>query len=333
MDVHQATGAARISGRLVRLPSRPLLDTDDVDEAESVVEGLLSENRIRVEGPAREFHARILESSFGDLRLAHFTYGAAFTVEAQPLGCYLVNLTLRGQANARHGTASVAARIDEATVFSPFSPTSLGWTKDTEVLCLMVPQPAIEQHFRKLTGVAAGRIEFGTQVPTSSAHLLRSVIGSALSTSAGDVAGLSEALSWQLRETVLTAMLLELPHNKGEVVLKGHKSPANQLCDTAIGLMRRQLHMPPSIPALAARLGVSERSLQVAFREHLGTTPGAKLKQLRLEAVHEALVRSNPQHHTVHQVASDVGGFYHHGRFATEYLAMFGRRPADTLRR
>jgi hypothetical protein len=43
--------------------------------------------------------------------------------------------------------------------------------------------------------------------------------------------------------------------------------------------------------------------------------------------------RLRPEDSTVTQVASDVGGFFHLGRFAREYLAMFGEHPSDTLHR
>jgi transcriptional regulator GlxA family with amidase domain len=97
--------------------------------------------------------------------------------------------------------------------------------------------------------------------------------------------------------------------------------------------MRRQLASPASIPKIAAELGVGERSLQVTFRHELATTPSARFKELRLEAVHDALLRLPPEDSTVTQVAADVGGFFHLGRFASEYLAMFSEHPSATLHR
>jgi hypothetical protein len=52
-----------------------------------------------------------------------------------------------------------------------------------------------------------------------------------------------------------------------------------------------------------------------------------------LEAVHDALLRLRPEDSTVTQVAEDVGGFFHLGRFAREYLAMFSEHPSATLHR
>jgi AraC-like DNA-binding protein len=76
-----------------------------------------------------------------------------------------------------------------------------------------------------------------------------------------------------------------------------------------------------------------ERSLQVIFRHELDTMPSARFTQLRLEAVHDALLRLRPEDSTVTQVASDVGGFFHLGRFTRDYLAMFGEHPSATLHR
>jgi AraC family ethanolamine operon transcriptional activator len=78
---------------------------------------------------------------------------------------------------------------------------------------------------------------------------------------------------------------------------------------------------------------VSERSLQVTFREELHTTPSASFKRLRLEAVRDALLRLDPEGTTVTEVAVDVGGFFNLGRMAREYHEMFGEHPSDTLRR
>ena len=45
------------------------------------------------------------------------------------------------------------------------------------------------------------------------------------------------------------------------------------------------------------------------------------------------LLRLRPEDSTVTQVAADVGGFFNLGRFAGEYLAMFGEHPSATLHR
>jgi AraC-like DNA-binding protein len=333
MDTRYATGAAWISGRLVRLPRHTVVDTADINEAETVISRLLSEHHMVLHGPPREFHAQVRECAFGDLQLAYFKYGTAFTVQSSPLGCYAVNLTLRGQSKARVGASMVEAIKNEVTVFSPFAASSLTWSRDAEVLCLRVPKTALEHHFRKIAGKARDEIVFMPLVRAGSGHLLRSVISSALVACAGDAERLPEALSWQLRDALLTAMLLELPHNQAEMLLARRKTAASRVCDAAIGLMRRDLCAAPSIPGLAAKLGVSERSLQASFREHLQTTPSATLKQLRLEAVHEALLRSDPAQDTVTRVAANVGGFFHLGRFANEYFERFGEHPSDTLRR
>lgn len=333
MDTHYATAAAWISGRLVRLPNRTLVDTDDVEEAETVIGSMLSTHHIDLKGPAREFRALVRECAIGDLRLAHFKYGTAITVHSAPLDCYAVNLTLRGRSEARHGPATVAARTHDATVFSPFDASSLSWSDDAEVLCLTVPKQAVEQHLDKLSGGATGPIHFDLLANSGSAPMLRSVIGAALSVSTGEVERLPKMLTWQLRESVLTAMLLDLTHDRRDLLLDHGPTSVSRVCDAAIALMRRALSTPPTIPALAAQLGVSERSLQASFREHLGTTPGAKLKQLRLEAVREALLNASAERDTVTRLAPDVGGFYHLGRFASEYLAMFGEHPSETLRR
>jgi AraC-like DNA-binding protein len=68
-----------------------------------------------------------------------------------------------------------------------------------------------------------------------------------------------------------------------------------------------------------------------AFRLHRGTTPMRYVKQLRLEAVHRALLAAVPTAAKVSDLASDYG-FYQFGRFAADYRRTFGQLPSETLR-
>jgi len=78
--------------------------------------------------------------------------------------------------------------------------------------------------------------------------------------------------------------------------------------------------------------GVSERSLQYAFLERFGLTPGAFLKARRLAAVRIALKRSSSGTTSVGDLASEFG-FWHAGQFARDYRLVFGELPSQTLRR
>jgi len=81
---------------------------------------------------------------------------------------------------------------------------------------------------------------------------------------------------------------------------------------------------------LCKAAGVSERTLEYAFREVMGMTPVAFLIQLRLHRVRQALVAAGPGSTLVSTVAMRWG-FWHFGEFAQAYRRCFGELPSDTL--
>jgi AraC-like DNA-binding protein len=86
-----------------------------------------------------------------------------------------------------------------------------------------------------------------------------------------------------------------------------------------------------SVADIAAAASVSIRTVQVAFRRHLNTTPMAYLRTVRLDQVHRELLTSDASNGaTVADIASRWG-FYNHSRFATRYRRAYGVRPRDTL--
>lgn len=87
----------------------------------------------------------------------------------------------------------------------------------------------------------------------------------------------------------------------------------------------------PSIAALCALAGVSERTLEYAFREHLGTTPLRFLKLRRLNRVRRELLDPEPGASVAN--AAHGAGVHGLGRFAGEYRSLFGELPSETLRR
>jgi AraC-like DNA-binding protein len=83
---------------------------------------------------------------------------------------------------------------------------------------------------------------------------------------------------------------------------------------------------------LCRAAGVSERTLECAFKDVTGLTPTAYLLRLRLHRVHAALMAAEPGSTHV-SVEALRWGFWHFGEFSRAYRQCFGELPSHTLRR
>ncbi|GHC48129.1 helix-turn-helix transcriptional regulator [Neogemmobacter tilapiae] len=94
-------------------------------------------------------------------------------------------------------------------------------------------------------------------------------------------------------------------------------------------IMRTRAAEPLSMAEIARNLGISLRSLQLAFQQvrHMG--PRDALNRIRLDMAHHRLLCA--QHgDTVTSIALDCG-VSHVSRFAAAYRQSFGEYPAETL--
>jgi len=136
----------------------------------------------------------------------------------------------------------------------------------------------------------------------------------------------SPGITFSLVET-----LVEATHDAGSA--RGTDWPrARRLFRRAIDMCEADPMTARSPGELATRLGVSLRSLQLAFEACAEIPPGRYLRMQRLNQVHRALCRLDPVETSVHAVALDRG-FMELGRFAGEYRRIFGELPSETLRR
>lgn len=75
--------------------------------------------------------------------------------------------------------------------------------------------------------------------------------------------------------------------------------------------------------------GVSQRTLEYAFRQLLGMTPGKYLQLLRLNGVHHELAGGKRISGSITETALRWG-FSHHGRFSAAYQRLFRELPSET---
>ena len=82
---------------------------------------------------------------------------------------------------------------------------------------------------------------------------------------------------------------------------------------------------------LCVAADASERRVRYAFYECYGMSPTAYLRVAALHEVRHALIEGPPVRDAVSRAASDFG-FWHLGRFAAQYRALFGESPSDDAR-
>ena len=87
----------------------------------------------------------------------------------------------------------------------------------------------------------------------------------------------------------------------------------------------------PSIGELCLTTHVSERTLRQAFADEFSQAPSRFFRDWALQQARLRLRTDEPSRITVSSVANDLG-FFHLGRFAGHYRALFGETPSATLR-
>jgi len=138
-------------------------------------------------------------------------------------------------------------------------------------------------------------------------------------------AGQAELLE-KLLATIGTARRSDpSPH---DLTQQGHSRIIQIAEDYALSHTAERIH----VTDLCEAAGVSERTLQYAFKELLGMTPMAYLTRLRLHRARQTLLVAT---HASTTVANEAlrWGFWHFGDFSRAYKECFGELPSDTLRR
>ena len=99
----------------------------------------------------------------------------------------------------------------------------------------------------------------------------------------------------------------------------------------AVAFIDDNAHRDITIAEIAAAAHVTIRAVQHAFHRHMGTTPTAYLRRVRLNHAHQELVAADPAEQTVTSIAYRWG-FPSPSRFAVYYRDAYGVLPGHTLR-
>jgi AraC family ethanolamine operon transcriptional activator len=233
----------------------------------------------------------------------------------------------------RSGSARIQGRQSTAgAVFVLFEDDELDCRTagPAQFLSVSIERAALEGHVRALFGCSLGDLLRQGRLGAlrADAPSLRTLCLDLAARAVGEPRVLHDPAA----SAALEKRLVKLLWADGEAPREAAAaSRGRALALRADAWLRQNLAEPPTIAVLCEALGVCERTLHDAFRDHLDTTPKAYVKALRLNAAHHDLLRATTKTR-VTDVALDWG-FGHFGWFSQDYRRLFGETPSQTLHR
>lgn len=310
----------------------------DLDEARLIIDRHFYGNAL--ESLSRQpMRARFDLTPAGPITIGDMSFGTDVRLRFGDLGAYHVTVPLAGEVACRQaGRGEMQIGLREGMLFQPEGDTTVDrWSADCRLLAVKIDPVALEEQLAVLLDApVTERITFDMRFDLSRGrgeswlHLLRMIAADALRP---DGLARHPDLSARLRETLLTGLLLGAGHQYRDR-LDGEKPRQipSRVVTRVVEAIRSEPQRPYTVSELARLARVSRRTLQAGFQRHLGTTPMAYLREVRLEMVHDRLREAEPGFTTVARIAHSAG-FTHLGRFAASYRARYGIAPSESLRR
>jgi AraC-like DNA-binding protein len=273
----------------------------------------------------------------GRVGIGEYTMPVEAVLHCDDVGAqYYMHLPVTGQMRSRHGGADLVADAQTAAVFSAGSGPFLGrWPAGTRSLCVSLDAAVVHDALTGLTGegpIQPFHIEPAMVADHGYARTWIQLLMT-LSRRANPSGNLltHPLVAGPLMESMINGFLLATRHQYS-AALDAPVEPARPVAvRTAIDLIEDDPARAWTVASLARECGVSARTLQNGFRNHVGRSPTAYLRTVRLRYAHEDLLTADPFTSSVTTVARQWG-FAHLGRFAAAHLAAYGQSPLVTLR-
>ncbi|SEL51113.1 AraC family transcriptional regulator [Streptacidiphilus jiangxiensis] len=315
---------------------RVSFDTHDLDEAAGVLGRFYDVRGLRSLDDRTGFRACFdnAELETGTMLVRARTWSDVSVVAE--LGIISVDVSVRGSIRWEHAGTAGETGGGHGLVMQEGTPVTMRRWSSGEIAALVTSRERLERHLEHLLDRTptrplrlGPRLDLGQGPGRSWAGLLTDAVGDL--TGPGPGLWASPLLRPQLLEALLTGLLLSSEHPWRESLLTSTPTTPPRLVVQAVDAVRADPAHPWTTAELAALVSIGPRALQAAFRRHLGRTPTAFLRDVRLERAHADLQAADPTVTGVAEIA-ERWGFTHQPRFAAAYRRRYHRNPSETLR-
>jgi AraC-like DNA-binding protein len=310
---------------------------DTLEEATDVVSRNIYPHRLRVaDTQGRSLMCLTSALDLGDCAIGYVQYGFDVEIDSGVITEYqLVKSTLAGHGRVTCGPESVTSTPRSIIMTSMTEISRILMSAECRHLTARISRQAVERRIvEKLGRRLSTPLKFAMEVPTESDfgrawhQLLRHICE--LSATAPKALAVEEVRK-QYSRTMIELLVHAAPHNYSDELERGTTQAVPWYVRRARAYMHDHLAELRSVAEIASTVGITPRTLQNGFRRVFNMTPAEYLRDIRVQALHEALLRADPSR-SVTELMQDVG-IVNFGRYAHYYRAKMGVAPSETLRR
>jgi AraC-like DNA-binding protein len=273
----------------------------------------------------------------GPLAIGELIVGSEVSLDCGELcSAYRVNVLRSGRIESVHRRSPISAGPGSVTVYQPRGHAEARWAAGSRMIAVKIDHGVVDDALSDALGrQVTPQIDFQPTVSTASSAV-RSWLDMLLMV-AGQVFRPGSVLTrpmvgLPLVDSLVRGLLLVADHPHRDAIAAEPKMVGSRTVRAALHIIEEEAHLPLTVSNLAARCHVSVRGLQEGFRRHLGISPMAYVRDVRLGRAHVMLQQSDPSIATVASIAYQWG-FTNLGRFSAAHTVRYGETPVVTLRR
>lgn len=309
------------------------LATQDAGELRDAVQRLTVRHHVEVCGGRVDGLTR--SRRLNGTNLVFVRYGAEVVVEAAPAGeRFGLTLPLGPMTVGSARLADRGTRTD-SFVLTRERRTLMQPDPHAGAIVVAADGELLRQHLCGVLGYEVdGPVLFSAD-PDERSVLPRSYLDAVLTgtwAAASSPVVLSVSAARLLEESLLTALLLALPHNSSALLRNAPVDRSTVRAREARDWLEEHYAEPVEVTQVARAVGLGVRQLQVVFAQEHHLSPMEVLREIRLDHARRLLAEGADHPLSVTEVAGRCG-FGNLGRFASAYRARHGERPSETLAR
>jgi AraC-like DNA-binding protein len=318
-------------------PPEPWFRTTSPEQAIHLCESAFYPHRLGLLGPSKSFGLTQRATRVGPITLGDITYDTDVAINFdEARASYHICVPLKGSLESRHRGQQLTLTPTLGGIYRPDAEiTATRWPGGSRHLAVKIDQLAVDRALETLLqGPADFPIAFNATLPLGAGPVhdwVRLLLMVHRQLECPDSL-LRHSLVWNpLVESLIHGLLLVADHPYRDALAAPAAPGRPGAVRDAMDIIEAGPHLPLTTSTLARQCHVGVRTLQEGFRRHLGMSPMAYLRVVRLGRAHRDLHSADADRITVTSIAHRWG-FTHLGRFAGAHKEMFGETPLQALR-